>query len=234
VPNVNQKESVARKVRHRVLRSHDQHWSADDFPSDQHLAASVELRRLASRGELNRVRRGLYWRGTHSRFGRSPAQPDRALQELMEDEAVGASGWYASNLLGLSTQVAPIQPLAVTGRPPEGLSHVKIVNRAGRRGRRRERLTELEITFLEALEGWDRYVEADATVALDRFAQLLESDDIRADRLVRASKTEPAAVRERLRAVLLHAGLEAEAENVPPARDPRTRARALSVLGGRR
>ena len=90
----------------------------------------------------------------------------------------------------------------------------------------------MEVTFLEALEGWDRYVEADGATALDRFAELLDREDIRVERLVRASRTEPPVVRERLRAVLRHGGYEEQAAKVPAARDPRTRARALRVLGG--
>lgn len=36
-------------------------------------------------------------------------------------EAIGATGWNATNLLGLSTQVSPAEALAVTHRRPEGL-----------------------------------------------------------------------------------------------------------------
>jgi hypothetical protein len=85
---------------------------------------------------------------------------------------------------------------------------------------------------LEALEGWERYVEADGETALARFTELLAGEGIRVDRLVRASATEPPAVRERLRAVLEHAGDEQQAQRIRPARDGRTRERALRVLSG--
>ena len=75
-------------------------------------------------------------------------------------------------------------------------------------------------------------MEADGATALERFGELLEREDVRVERLVRASRTEPPVVRERLRAVLRHGGYEEQAERVPGARDPRTRARALRVLEG--
>ena len=179
-----------------------------------------------------RVRRGVYWRGKKSRFGMIGASQGEAVQKVLgAQEAVGATGWNATNLLGLSTQVSPVEALAVTHRRPEGLHNVKVSSRAARSGRREAKLNGMEVTFLEALEGWDRYVEADGATALERFGELLDREDIRVERLVRASRTEPPVVRERLRAVLRHGGYEEQAERVPAARDPRTRSRALRVLG---
>jgi hypothetical protein len=85
-----------------------------------------------------------------------------AVREIVGDsEAIGAAGWYATSVLGLSTQVSPTPVVAVTQRPPTGLRGVRLVNRASRVGRRRAKLNEIEVTLLEALEGWDRYVELD-------------------------------------------------------------------------
>jgi hypothetical protein len=223
---------VASEVRARVLRSAERLWRVEDFAGSP-AAANSELRRLVARGELVRVRRGVYWRGRKSRFGMTRVSPALALRRLLGSrEAVGATGWYATKLLGLSTQVAPVETLAVTGRPPEGLHDVRVVSRAARSGRRDAHLNDFEVTFLEALEGWERYVEADSQTALARFTELLADEEIRVARLVQASATEPPAVRERLRAVLARAGYEQQATRVPAARDPRTRERALRVLHG--
>ena len=229
---IDRKGSVAQQVRHRVLRSGERLWRIEDFGGSPS-AVNNELRRLISRGELMRVRRGVYWRGKKSRFGMIGASQGEAVQKVLgAQEAVGATGWHATNLLGLSTQVSPIEALAVTHRRPEGLHNVKVSSRAARSGRREAKLNGMEVTFLETLEGWDRYVEADGATALERFGELLDREDIRVERLVRASRTEPPVVRERLRAVLRHGGYEEQAERVPAARDPRTRARALRVLEG--
>jgi hypothetical protein len=225
-------KSVARQVRQRVLRSRDRLWRIEDFEGSPK-AVNSELRRLVERGELQRVRRGMYWRGRKSSFGMIAVDEGQALQTAVgDDEAIGATGWNATNALGLSTQVPAVASLAVTHRTPQGLERVRVVSRAARNGRRRARLTGLEVTLLEALEGWERYVEVDAGAALVRFGEIVDRDDVRISRLVQASTTEPPAVRERLRAVLRHAGHAEEAKSIPPARDPRTRAKALRVLQG--
>ena len=225
-------KSVARRVRQRVLRSRDRLWKIEDFEGSPK-AVNSELSRLVERGELQRVRRSMYWRGRKSSFGMIGVDEGNALQSVVGDEeAIGATGWNATNLLGLSTQVPAVASLAVTHRIPQGLDQVRVSSRAARTGRRRARLTGLEVTLLEALEGWDRYIEVDATTALSRFGEILDRDDVRIGRLVQASATEPPAVRERLRAVLANTGHPHQAESIAPARDARTRAKALRVLQG--
>jgi len=159
------------------------------------------------------------------------APAGEAVRKLLGDrEAIGATGWQAAKLLGLSTQVAPMEALATTGRPPAGLRNVMVAGRSARSGRRDARLNGLEVTILEAIEGWERYVEVDAATALARFRDALARDDVRLDRLVAASRTEPPAVRERLRAILDYSGHEEQANRIPAARDHRTRERALRVI----
>lgn len=225
-------ESVAAVVRQRVLSSNDRFWAVDDFGDDSHPVVS-ELGRLVARGELERVRRGLYWRGRKTRFGMAPADATTTVRELVGPrEALGAAGWYATNLLGLSTQVAPKPAVAVSRRPPR-FDRVRLVDRSNRTGRRDQQLTELEVTVLEVLEGWDKYVEVPHDVALERLSELLDRPDVRIDRLVRASSTESARVRERLRAILIFKGLAAEADRVPRARSASAKAHALKVVPGK-
>ncbi len=220
-----------------MLGSRERLWRVEDFEDIEagggsSSAVNNELRRLVARGELSRVRRGVYWRGKRSRFGSSRASAaDTLRMSVGAREAVGATGWHAANLLGLSTQVSPIETLAVTHRQPAGLGKFKVSTRAARGARREARLNSLEVTFLEALEGWDRYVESDSKTALNRFETVLRGGGLRIERLVVASRTEPPAVRERLRAVLEHSGEHDAAQHVRRARDPRTRERALRVLG---
>jgi hypothetical protein len=227
--NSNSDASIAKKVRASILRRSNQFIYAEEFPPVP--AVRLELGRLAKKGEIARVRRGVYWRGRQTRFGMSPPERTDLVREIFRGEAVGATGWYATNLLGLSTQVAPAEAFAVTMRPPTSLGRVQVVDRSSRKARRTAHLTDLEVTFLEALEGWERYVEVDLQTATDRFISLVRHGQVRADRLVRASKTEPPVVRERLRWLLHRAGLASLAEKVEGARDPRTRERALASIG---
>jgi len=223
-------QSTAAAVRRRVLQSNDRFWRVEDFSGPPN-AVGLELRRLAAAGELERVRRGVYWRGRRSRFGMAAPAALSALREVVgPGQAVGASGWYATNLLGLSTQVSPVPVVSITTRSPQGLRGIKVINRSGRIGRREARLNELEVTILEALEGWDRYVELSPSSARDRFVELLRGHDVRVDRLVRAARTESTRVRERLRAVLRYGGWHAEAMRVRAARAGSARDRGLKIL----
>jgi Family of unknown function (DUF6088) len=227
------RESVAHLVRERVLGSRERIWRVEDFAGTPK-AVNNELRRLVERGQLQRIRRGVYWRGRMSRFGMHGADDGETVQTIVgRDEAIGATGWNATNILGLSTQVSPIASLAVTHRVPEGLGRIKVVSRTARTGRRKAGLSGLEVTVLEALEGWDRYIEVGPAEAVRRFDQILRHPDVRIPKLISASTTEPPVVRERLRAVLAETGHQAESQRIPRARDQRTRDKALRVLEGR-
>lgn len=218
-------------MRRRVLRSRDAFWRVAAFDGEPH-AVVMELSRLVAAGELERVRRGLYWRGSQTRFGRRVPAAVEALREVAGDrEAIGAAGWYATNLLGLSTQVSPEPVVSITARPPTGLRGIRVINRASRSGRRDARLNEVEVTLLEALEDWEKYVELDQATALERFVEILRRPDVRVDRIAGASATESAAVRERLRAVLEHGGWHDAAGKIERARSPTARERARRVLG---
>jgi len=224
------KGSTAAKVRDQVLASTDSYWAVEDFPFPPH-AVATELSRLLRAGELERVRKGLYWRGRRTKFGVTGAPAVDAVRKMVPgSEAVGAAGWYATNLLRLSTQVSPVPAVAVTRRVPTGLNSVRLVDRSSRHGRRTARLNETEVTILEALEAWDANVELGGRDALDRFVELLALDSVRAEKLVEASVTESSRVRERLRAVLIAAGAKDLADLVPGARSPSSITRARQVL----
>jgi hypothetical protein len=224
------KDSTAARVRQRVLKSEDSFWRVEDFEGEPH-AVVMELRRLAEAGEVERVRRGVFWRGRSTRFGMNVPPAVMALRELAGDrEAVGAAEWYATNALGLSTQVSPEPVVSITSRPPTGLRGVKVINRTGKRGRREARLNDLEVTLLEALEGWEKYVEVDDAEATERFVDVLRRPEVRVDRLARAASTESPVVRERLRAVLEAGGWDDHAQKVDRARSRSARARAHRVL----
>ena len=222
--------SVASSVRDEVSASTDQYWSIEDFNLDSHAVAS-ELSRLRRAGELESVRRGLYWRGRHTRYGVVGAPAVEAVRKLVsEDEALGAAGWYATNLLRLSTQVSPVPVVAATTRVPTGLKDVRVIDRSNRTGRRAAKLNETEVTYLEALEAWEDNVELGNKEAFNRFVELLNLKALREEKLVEASGTESSRVRERLRAVLSESGEHALAEKVKGAKSPSSVRRARQVL----
>lgn len=230
-------ESVATRLARRIRASGRRHWTVDELRDDDSSSAAVQsaIQRLVKQGELRRVRRGLYWHAGSLNDARVRERRVRsdgaAARALLVDRPHGASGWQAANVLGLSTQVSPVEVIAVAGRPPRPVRGVRFVDRSARRRRRDQRLGELEVTLLEAIEGWERYVELPSDAAAARFLELLGSPEVRRRSLALAARTEPPAVRERLRALLERGGWHKEAALVPRAVDPRTRARALRVFG---
>ncbi|APZ43110.1 DUF6088 family protein [Acidihalobacter ferrooxydans] len=77
--------------------------------------ASRELARLARRGRLMRVARGLYVTVTASRFGPVPPPVDKMIQSLADitGHAIVRHGTAAANALGLTTQV-PVRQIYLT------------------------------------------------------------------------------------------------------------------------
>ena len=212
--------SVASDVRSRVLRSHDRFWSPEDFDGSPDAVAKA-LSRLSESGELRRIRRGLYWRGSSTRLGMAPPRADMLANAIVGEPGTGPAGLSAALRLGLSTQVPRVETIAVPMRAPRVTPGVKFVSRAGSPRRRDECLNAAEIALLEVLRDWDRVVETPALVAVDRVNSLSEDGVIRLERIVRASATEPPVVRDRLRGLLNALGRSKDADNVSPARSRR-------------
>jgi hypothetical protein len=208
---------VAPEVRKRVLRSRERFWRSEDFGGSPGAVAQA-LSRLVRSGELRRVRRGLYWRGSPTRLGMAPPPADRFADEVVGMPGTGPAGWSAALALGLSTQVPRQEAVAVPARAPRSLGGVRFVSRAASTRRRDERLRPAEVALLEVLRDWDGLVEVPIVDAIDRIEGLAEAEAIRVDRLVRASATEPPRVRERLRQLLGAMGQPTLADGVRPAR----------------
>jgi hypothetical protein len=214
--------SATLDVRKRILRSRDRFWRPEDFTGSPDAVAKV-LSRLARAGELRRLRRGLYWRGTPTRLGMALPPPDRFVHEVVGAPGTGPAGWSAGLALGLSTQVPLRDTITVPGRAPRTSGTVHFVSRAASVKRRDERLRPTEVALLEVLRDWDTLVELSTDAAIERIARLAENGELRLDRIVRASATEPPRVRERLRRFLEATGKSSAAAAVRPARSDSVR-----------
>lgn len=221
--------TVASEVRERVLKSRERFWRPEDFDASPG-AVTQELSRLARAGELRRERRGLYWRGTPTRLGMAPPPPGRLAGEVVHVPGSGPAGWSAALALGLTTQVARREAVAVPGRAPRNPSVIRFVSRAGATKRRDERLRPSEVALLEVLRDWDNLVEVPTTEAVERLSRLADAGEFRLDRVARASATEPPRVRERLRRLLDAIGASQMVGAVRPARSDSVR-RDLLLVG---
>lgn len=124
-------------------------------------AVELALTRAADDGRLTPVRRGLYWKGARTRFGSTrPDALDAALGVARAsgfDSGVGPTGWSASHVLGLSTQIPAQTHVTVPGRVPAAPAGVRFHQRSprGRLG-----LGVLEVALLEVLAQFPRQTEA--------------------------------------------------------------------------
>jgi len=209
--------TVSPAIREKVASSGERFWRPSDFNGSPG-AVAKSLSRLADAGELRRVRRGLYWRGTPTRLGMAPPSPARIAEEVVGSSGVGPAGLSAALALGLATQVPRFDMIAVPGRVPRNPGAVRLVSRAASTKRRSERLHPAEVALLEVLRDWAGLVELPAADAADRVASLLDNGSIRVNKLVRASATEPPRVRERLRHLLAAVSQPNAAKAVVPAR----------------
>ncbi len=128
--------------------------------------------RLAAKGELWRVRKGLYWKGAPTRLGMSrPRREEVALR--LGGPGSGPAGVAASLWLGVTSQVPATFVVAVPRRVPSPWRHVRFTQRSVERLLRG--LTPSEVAVLEVLragpaivEGsWDRFGEVVAQLAED-------------------------------------------------------------------
>src|ERR1700758_200888 len=136
--------SVAAGVREKVIACHDCFWRPSDFSGSPEAVAKT-LSRLTAAGELRRVRRGLYWRGTPTRLGMSPPSPARLAEEVVGGPGIGPAGLSAALELGLATQVPRYDLIAVPGRVPRNPGTARLVSRAASTKRRSERLRSAEV-----------------------------------------------------------------------------------------
>lgn len=205
--------------RKRVLKSRNKFWRPEDLPGSRSTAHHV-LTDLTRSGQLRRVRKGLYWRGQKTPLGMSPPPTQALIAALTGNSGVGPAGLSAAHELRLSTQVPKRQEVAVPERPPADIGHIHFVSRANRRGRVDAALRPIEVALLETLSSWEHVLEVPQDEAWKRLGSLVTDGKVRAGNLAKASDTESAKVRVRLRRLLDSVGEGVQAMRIRSA-DPR-------------
>lgn len=219
--------SAAAAAKSAIVRSRERFWAPNELPGAQSTVQHL-LAELTREGELRRVRRGLYWRGTKTPLGMSPPPTAALVAQLAPGRGSGPAGLSAANALRLSTQIPKRAQVAVPARAKRSTDPVEFVSRPARTGRRAAALSATEVALLEVLDD-PSTSEFGARETWQRLIDLVASDRVRVDRLARAAQTEPGSVRARLSKLLHDGGYFAEAGRIPAA-DPRVRDRALAQL----
>ena len=195
--------SVARAVWRRIKRGgRDKLWTYADFKGMPMLAVAAALSRLAKKGVIRRVRKGVYYVPRESRFGEIAPDPSRVAAAILRRRGIAwtPSGPAAYNGLGLTTQVSPTATFAVD----------RIVHslRAGPGARLRTRLVPTvrsvypyERALLDALRDIRWIPDASASEVVRTISELFRSGRLSFRRIARIAKKEPPRVRALLGAI---------------------------------
>lgn len=193
-----QSNSTADSVRTRVRRGkRGRTWTAADFDDLDRGAVATELSRLYRKGELQRVRRGVYYCPKKTVLGDSSADPEAITDALLARKGIkavrGGRGEY--HRLGFGTQVPNVITRAADRR-------VRLGNIKGIRVRVHERplnqqkgITGAERTVLDALREVDRISAVTAGFVVSRVKTLLGGKQLDFTRLARFALVEPPRVR---------------------------------------
>jgi hypothetical protein len=185
------------EVEGRVTAEGDRFWRYRDFSELPAGAVAQAFSRLARRGELTRVRPGLYYRPRPTILGPSRPSSTAVMRQALK-HPIHPAGATAANRLGLSTQNPAVAEYAtVASDAPLHLTGIHL--RVGR-SRMREGLTELEGAVLETLRDRARNSELDPEATASRLTEVIRREDM-FPRLVEAAIEEPPRVRAMLGAL---------------------------------
>lgn len=189
--------SASARIRQRVGAGGERYWRLEDFPKMPPTAVAMTLSRLASEGELQRVRKGLYYRPRQTRFGQSIPVASAAVAQSLR-APVHPAGLTAANALGFTTQnPARLEYATPASDPPTALADAIVHTR---RPAAREGLSAEDGALLEFLRERAESSDLSPAQTLERL-RLLLSERGRFVRLVRAAEKEPARVRAMLGAL---------------------------------
>ena len=195
---------TAKQMRSRIRRGGERFWRHSDFAGLPPAAVSQALSRLAKRGDLERVGKGLYYRPQPTVLGASRPAPD-AVAVRSSARRLHPAGLTAANYLGFTTQNPAIPEYASSAAAaPSALKHAHVRTR---RPRNRDDLTERESAILELLR--DRACTSDlgAEATCARLLDIL-GDQRSFERLSKAALDEPPRVRAMLGAAGEQLGMD--------------------------
>jgi hypothetical protein len=196
-------------IRSRIERGGERLWRMDDFRDHPFPAVAQEFSRMARKGTLQRISKGVYYRPRQTSFGPSRPSPIAIRQLAQRTKSIFPSGLSAANLLGLSTQTprhgeVSTSSLSLPRKLIGSETRVHV-----RRPEAWKELSEMEASILDTLRNGGRASELPPEETTSRILQLLSKEQ-RLKKLLAVAKTEPP----RVRALL---GALAEALGTPPS-----------------
>jgi hypothetical protein len=192
--------TVAETVRRRVEAGGERVWRLADFEGLAFTAVAQSLSRLARRGVLQRLGKGLYYRPRPTVFGPSKPNPAQLQSLPVRRRGMFPAGTAAAHLLGFTTQSPARAELATDGLSLPRL----IVGRDAvihtRRPEAWRALSETDAALLEFLRLRGAASELSPQETVHKLLGYL-AEEGRFERLLRVAASEPPRVRAMLGAI---------------------------------
>lgn len=190
--------STASTVRSRVTAKGDRLWRADDFPGLSITATSAELSRLARKGAVRRVAKGVYYRPGKWLMGETKPKSGDIVARAFR-ASIQPAGLTAANALGLTTQNTALPEVALAAaKAPVSLRGRAFIKTS--RPASRASLSAREAAFLEVLRDRAQTSDLSPEETINRLQSVLR-DANTLTRLARAAREEPPRVRAMLGAL---------------------------------
>jgi len=191
---------TANLVRRRIQRGGQRPWRLDDFRDLPFEAVAQALSRLTREGVIERLSKGVYYRGRETAFGKSRPNPATIQKLASKNKTVFPAGVAAANLLGFTTQTSRRREIATSALSlPRKLVGSDTVIHA-RRPEAWAKLSEADAAMLDFLRRSGRTSELSPKQTVRRIVALL-SEDGRFERLLKVADSEPPRVRAMLGAI---------------------------------
>jgi hypothetical protein len=200
--------SFSKNVRSRISAKNNlELFSFNDIvkKDDSQLAVMQELSRLCAKGDIERLRNGIYFKPKESRFGVLKPSESDMLKFLLFDKGkrIGyVSGQRSFNYLGLTSQIPSVITIATDQQKRSGVFaglRIRYVKAYGRVSKDDVRLLQI----LDSLKDVDKILDARVSESLrilsDHISKL---SDIEKRDLIRIAQSYPARVKALVGAIM--------------------------------
>jgi hypothetical protein len=192
--------NTAATVRARIESSGERFWRLADFDGMPFTAVAQTLSRLARRGLIQRLGKGLYYRPRQTAFGPSRPNTSEARSLTLGEKVVFPAGIAAANLLGFTTQNAARIELATDGASLPRLfvgGHALVHTRRPAAWRT---LSEVDAALLDFLRNRGKSSELPPEQTARKLLEYFREPG-RFERLLKVAPSEPPRVRAMLGAI---------------------------------
>jgi hypothetical protein len=190
-------KKVATTVRRKIERGGtDKLWTYADFEPLPGMAVAAALSRMVKEGNLDRVRKGVYYKARKTRFGLTKADPSRVAAAVLNRRGIAwkASGLAAYNALGLTNQVSPLTTFDVD----RDVTSLRTISNRRIRFRvvpKVKNITSNERTVLDALRDLRSIPDSSPDSVVRRIVELFRSGELSFGRMIKLAEAEPPRVK---------------------------------------